>query len=97
MKAAVIGLGSMGKRRIRCLQALGVRDIVGVDLREDRREESSSKYGVAVLADLHEALEGAGVAIISLPPKRHVQAMTACVERRIPFFVEASVVATCRP
>lgn len=34
----VIGLGSMGKRRVRCLQALGVlnENIYGIDTREDR-------------------------------------------------------------
>ena len=37
MKFLQIGLGSMGKRRIRCLHALGHRDIVAFDPREDRR------------------------------------------------------------
>ena len=31
MKALVVGLGSMGKRRIRNLQALGLSDIGGFD------------------------------------------------------------------
>ena len=40
MKFLQIGLGSMGKRRIRCLQALGETGIVAFDPREDRREEA---------------------------------------------------------
>lgn len=94
MKAMVIGLGSMGKRRIRCLQALGVKDIIGVDHRADRREESFAKYGVASVADLPAAWAAGApnVVIISLPPKLHVMAMTECVRHRVPFFVEASVV-----
>ena len=36
MNLLVIGLGSMGKRRIRCLQALEVKNIVGFDTRDDR-------------------------------------------------------------
>lgn len=94
MKAVVIGLGSMGKRRVRCLQALGVKDIVGVDLRADRREEAAQRYGVRVEADLGQLWStfAPDVAIISLPPKGHVAAMLACIEHRVPFFVEASVV-----
>lgn len=93
MRAVVIGLGSMGKRRIRCLQALGVEHIVGVDLRADRRDEAQHRYGVPVLADLAEAWPGGvDVAIISLPPKQHVAAMLDCIGHGVPFFVEASVV-----
>jgi predicted dehydrogenase len=47
MKCLVVGLGSMGKRRIRNLRALGLADIVGVDPRADRRDEAAQKYGVA--------------------------------------------------
>ena len=43
MKCLVIGLGSMGKRRIRCLKALGYTDITGYDTRQDRREETREK------------------------------------------------------
>lgn len=94
MKAVVIGLGSMGKRRIRCLQALGVNDVVGVDRRADRRDEATSAYGVTTADSLESALAAArfDVAIISLPPKAHVAAMQACIARSLPFFVEASVV-----
>ena len=46
MKFLVIGLGSMGKRRIRCLKALGFNDILGFDSREDRLKDSVEKYGL---------------------------------------------------
>ncbi len=93
MKAVVIGLGSMGKRRVRCLQALGVTDIIGIDTREDRRVETQSRYGIPVAPDLAAAIaQGPDVAIISLPPKLHVSAMTECIRNKVPFFVEASVV-----
>lgn len=93
MKAVVIGLGSMGKRRIRCLQALGVEDIVGVDRRADRRDEAHQKYGVAVRSELGMVWGGGvDIAIVSLPPKQHVAAMLECIHHGVPFFVEASVV-----
>jgi 3-hydroxyisobutyrate dehydrogenase-like beta-hydroxyacid dehydrogenase len=40
MKALVVGLGSMGKRRVLNLIALGVKEIHGFDLRADRRQEA---------------------------------------------------------
>jgi|GEM_PF-5712643 len=40
----VIGLGSMGKRRIRNLQFIGYKSIAGFDPREDRRAEANEKY-----------------------------------------------------
>ncbi len=94
MKAVVIGLGSMGKRRVRCLRALSVAEIFGVDTRADRREEAVSRYSIRTGADLPQVWETftPDVAIISLPPKQHVMAMHACVAHRVPFFVEASVV-----
>ena len=45
MKFLIIGLGSMGKRRIRNLQYLGYSKIFGFDLNEDRRQEAVNKYG----------------------------------------------------
>ncbi len=94
MKAIVIGLGSMGKRRIRCLKTLGVNDIVGVDLRCDRREETAQRYGIRTESELSKVWQGflPDVAIISVPPKAHVSVMNACVDHSVPFFVEASVV-----
>ena len=46
MKVLVIGLGSMGKRRIRNLRALGLSEIAGFDPRVDRRQEASEKYSI---------------------------------------------------
>jgi predicted dehydrogenase len=94
MKAAVIGLGSMGKRRIRCLHALGVRDIVGLDFRPDRCTEARETYGVSAMAAFSDLWQGhrPDFAIISLPPKQHVPAMMECLRQGVPFFVEASVV-----
>ena len=94
MKGLVIGLGSMGKRRIRCLQALGVKNIIGVDVRSDRREEAVQRYGIQVESEISRVWQTfqPDMAIISLPPKAHVSAMNACIDHDVAFFVEASVV-----
>ena len=46
MKFLIIGLGSMGKRRARCLKTLKYKQIAGFDLRNDRRDEAEQKYGI---------------------------------------------------
>jgi predicted dehydrogenase len=55
MKFLVIGLGSMGKRRIRCLKALDQENIIGVDIREDRRDEVARLFDVKTLESLEKA------------------------------------------
>lgn len=59
MKFLVVGGGSMGKRRIRCLIANGIStdQIRLVDPRADRREESQTKYNVAGFADLNAGMQ----------------------------------------
>lgn len=94
MRGLVVGLGSMGKRRIRNLRALGMADIAGVDPRADRRDEAAQKYGVAIYAEFAAAVEGfrPDVVVISTPPQHHMTHAWASFERGIPCFIEASVV-----
>lgn len=93
MKFLIIGLGSMGKRRIRCLKALGYEEIIGLDLREDRRNEAQSLYGISTAASL-AGLPFAEIdaIIVSTPPDRHNDCLKLALEQRIPAFVEASVI-----
>jgi predicted dehydrogenase len=92
----VIGLGSMGKRRIRNLKAIGQSDIVGVDKRPDRRDEVAKLHGIDTFSDLDEALtKRKPVAfVISVPPDAHHTYMKKAVSLNIPAFIEASVVDT---
>lgn len=92
MKALVIGLGSMGKRRVRNLIANGVTEISGFDKRDDRVKEAEDRYGVKPAADLASALDSKpDVVIISLPPDLHAEACLESARRSLPFFVEAGV------
>lgn len=91
--ALVIGLGSMGKRRIRNLQRLKLPAIVGFDPREDRRTEASSQYGVTTVATIEEGFAAKPDAVvISTPPDLHVRYARQAVAHGLPFFMEASVV-----
>ena len=80
----VIGLGSMGQRRIRCLQALGYKNIYGYDIREDRRITAKEKYGINV-----DFCENPECVFISLPPSLHQEYSKRY--RDIPCFIEAGV------
>lgn len=94
MNYLVIGLGSMGKRRVRNLQALGVAPVAGLDLRADRRAEVEEKYGIQTFATLEVALQQykPGVFVISTPPDLHMHYAYEALQRGISCFIEASVV-----
>lgn len=92
----IIGLGSMGKRRVRNLQALGLQEVYGFDKRADRAEEASKLYGIKTFTDFNEACRSVSpkAFVISLPPDIHHVYMKVAIEMGVPFFVEASVVDT---
>lgn len=98
MSFGVIGLGSMGKRRIRCLKHLGYDTIVGLDTREDRTKDAAEKYGVECISDPEEFFKrDLRFWIISTPPDIHHIYMKKAIEKDIPCFIEASVVDTGMP
>lgn len=89
----IVGLGSMGKRRVRNLQRLGVKKITGFDPREDRREEAARAYSIDTVADIERAWSLAPDAVvISTPPDLHVRYARDAVHHGRSFFMEASVV-----
>lgn len=93
MKALVIGLGSMGRRRVRCLRHHGVSTIVGHDTRADRRAAAASEYAIEVREHLAaEDLRAFDVVVVSTPPDQHHTAIAWAVEAGKPCFVEASVI-----
>ncbi len=91
----VIGLGSMGKRRIRCLKALGVDpcEIWGSDTREDRCKEARDKYGINIAENGAEPdFDRIDAVIVSLPPNKHRLGVETAVKHNKPVFIEASVI-----
>ena len=94
-KFFVMGLGSMGKRRVRCLQALGVagENIYGMDKRKDRCTEAGEKYGIHIVQNESEVdFTEIKAVIVSLPPDRHYEGIQTAFKYNKPVFVEASVV-----
>jgi len=94
LKFLVIGLGSMGKRRIRNLQLLKAGEIVGFDLQEVRCKEAEEKYGIETFKKLDDAMsEDPDAFIISTPPDRHLEYALIAAKNNKHFFTEASVLA----
>jgi predicted dehydrogenase len=94
MKVLVVGLGSMGKRRVRNLRALGGHEIAGVDIRDDRCEEAASKYGIPTFGSLRVGMSAfkPTAIVISTSPERHMDVAFEAFGQRVPCFIEASVV-----
>jgi len=92
----VVGLGSMGKRRIRNLKSLGFNNIIGFDSRADRRKEAEGLYAIETKNDINEIIKNFKIdaMIISVPPDIHHIYMKLAVNFKIPAFIEASVVDT---
>lgn len=94
MRFLVIGLGSMGKRRVRNLIALGYKNsVAGFDLRADRRNEAG-KYNIAIFDDFEKVMNEfkPDAFLISTPPNLHMHYAYIAEENNIHCFIEASVV-----
>jgi predicted dehydrogenase len=92
MKFLQLGLGSMGKRRVRCLQALRAGVIVAFDARDDRRTEAETLYGIDTVGSFEAGMAANPDAlVISTPPDQHLEYCLAAVNAGKPFFVEETV------
>lgn len=94
MKFLIIGLGSMGKRRIRNLKALNIEHIAGFDLRADRCDEAAKLYGIKTFTDFDQAIKQSNptIFIISTSPEHHMHYAFYAYQHNIHCFIEASVV-----
>jgi len=93
MRFFIAGLGSMGKRRIRNLQALGFRDIIGYDIRDDRNKEAEEKYHIKTWDNYKDIdYDDFDAMIVSVPPDVHNKYLKQAVRHKKPVFVEASVI-----
>jgi len=90
MKVCVVGLGSMGKRRVRDLLHFR-HEVRGVDVRADRRQEAADTFGIAVHADLAEVAGDVEAVVISTPPDVHLAYYELCGRLGLPFFSEANI------
>jgi len=93
MKFLIVGLGSMGRRRIRNLTALKAGEIIGFDVKPERRFEAEHKHGIRAFSSFEEALsQKPDAVIISTPPNLHMHYALSAAKRNLHFFMEASVI-----
>lgn len=94
MKFLVIGLGSMGKRRIRNLlhHRVQAKNIFGFDLSRDRRKEAEVNYKIKTFKDFNSAINAVDpdVFIISTPPHLHEEYFLYAAKHKKHFFVEVA-------
>lgn len=103
MNIIVIGLGSMGKRRIRLIKELTSEYvIVGVDDREDRRNEAAQLYKISCYDSIAKAYESTSeksnekdniiAAFVCTSPLSHSKIITECLELGMHVFTELNLV-----
>ncbi len=94
IKIAFVGSGGMAEAHAPNYGKIKDTQIVGFcDVMRDRAEPMAQKYGGEAFTDPAEMLDAVapdGVYIL-LPPFAHGAAEFACVERKIPFFVEKPI------
>ena len=95
MKIIVVGLGSMGKRRIRLLSEYKDIQLFGIDSQQGRCEEVKEKYGLKCYASIAEAVatEQPDAAVISTSPLSHAAIINECLTRNLHVFTEINLVA----
>lgn len=95
MKAIVIGLGSMGKRRIRLLCRHKEMEIVGIDSNEERRAEASEEYGIKCSRNLDECFKTHYVdcAFVCTSPLSHADIIKECLMNNLHVFTEINLVS----
>lgn len=95
MSIIVIGLGSMGKRRIRLLQKLRTEEVIGVDQNEDRCKAVNEEFGIRTYSELDEVLNTQTVkyALVCTSPLSHGVIINKCLAAGVSVFTEINLVA----
>ena len=95
MNVAVVGLGSMGKRRIRLLKKYsGNINIIGLDLEETRRSDAKQEYGIQVTDKLESLLENEKISAVFVctAPLSHKTIITTALSHKVHVFTEIKLV-----
>lgn len=95
MKTIVIGLGSMGKRRIRLIRQYDASiGICGIDTSKERREQAEREYGIETLDSLECIKENEyDCAFVCTSPLSHSGLIHTCLCLNMHVFTEINLVA----
>ena len=95
MKVVVIGLGSMGRRRIRLMQAMPDGfEIVGVNRSAERRTQVEKELGIRTFATLAEAIDASKpqAAFVCTAPAGHGPTVLECIDAGLYVFMEINLI-----
>ena len=96
MKVVVVGLGSMGKRRIRLIKEIYPSyDVYGVDSREDRQKESIDLFGIDCFGEISAVPNDIECAFVCTSPISHAIIIKECLNRKWNVFTEINLVQDC--
>lgn len=96
MTVMVVGLGSMGRRRIRLLQKYDSEmQIAGIDSLKERCEKARQEYGIEVFDSIEEACKERDMecAFICTSPLSHANLIHICLEKKLHVFTELNLVS----
>lgn len=100
MQAAVIGLGSMGQRRIRLIKQYARQnetaiEIYGIDLSQERRKNCEAEWQIKTFGSLSEACDAAALdcVFISTSPLSHAAIIHDALSHGLHVFTELNLVS----
>lgn len=95
MNIVVIGLGSMGRRRIRLIKMYNESyKIIGIDLSTERRKASEAEFGIETRDSLEDAIKNYNFncAFICTSPLSHSKLINLCLKNDLHVFTELNLV-----
>lgn len=95
MNIVVIGLGSMGRRRIRLIKKYNDSyKIIGIDLNKERRNISKTEFGIETNDRLEDVLKDYDLscAMICTSPLSHSKLINLCLKNNMHVFTELNLV-----
>lgn len=93
MRVIVIGLGSMGKRRIRIMKELYPDyEIFGIDAREDRKSEAKKLFNIESYSRLADIEGQIDCALVCTSPLSHASIIKECLTNKWNVFTELNLV-----
>ena len=96
MNVLVIGLGSMGKRRIRLISEMyPMYDLYGVDNRKDRREEVEKRFNIKTFQNIDDKYlkDNIDSAFVCTSPLSHNSIIKQCLDNKWDVFTELNLVS----
>ena len=93
MRICVIGLGSMGKRRIRLLKIKNPElEIIGIDNNIERAKSVSIEYAINYASALSNISEKPDCAFVCTSPQFHAPIIQECLESNLHVFSEINLI-----